>query len=50
MLEKIVRNDNKNRYKMVQEYSENGLVWWIRANQGHSIEVLKDLLFAGSYY
>jgi len=38
MLEKVVRNDKKNRYKMIQEISENGPVWWIRANQGHSME------------
>jgi len=39
MLEKVVRNDKNNRYKMIQEISKNGPVWWIRANQGHSMEV-----------
>lgn len=38
-LERIVRNDKKSRYKMISELDEGGgQVWWIRANQGHSIK------------
>ncbi|KIJ55657.1 hypothetical protein M422DRAFT_151974 [Sphaerobolus stellatus SS14] len=37
-LERVVRNDNKSRYKMILEPDESNVpVWWIRANQGHSI-------------
>jgi RNA:NAD 2'-phosphotransferase (TPT1/KptA family) len=47
-LEKIVRDDNKGRYTLRFEpippnFREgeaiDGSVWWIRANQGHSMEV-----------
>ena len=39
-LERVVLADKKSRYKMISEIDETGaLVWWIRANQGHSIKV-----------
>ncbi|TFK52040.1 hypothetical protein OE88DRAFT_1718715, partial [Heliocybe sulcata] len=43
-IEQVVKNNNKQRYKMVKELDPkaptNEEVWWIRANQGHSIKAL----------
>ena len=43
-LQRLVANDAKTRYTMVQEPDPGSLdndvpVWWIRANQGHSMKV-----------
>jgi 2'-phosphotransferase len=45
-LENLVKNDQKKRYTMIQEPdtqagSAAGPIWWIRANQGHSIKARK---------
>lgn len=34
-IEQVVKNDPKGRYSLIEE----GGVWFIRANQGHSIKV-----------
>ena len=43
-LQRIVENDSKNRYKLLQGPDETspmaGEIWWMRANQGHSLEVM----------
>ncbi|EPQ56750.1 hypothetical protein GLOTRDRAFT_39589 [Gloeophyllum trabeum ATCC 11539] len=43
-VENIVKNNDKQRYKMVKEPDPksptNEEVWWIRANQGHSIKTV----------
>lgn len=41
MLEEIVKNDSKSRFRLTSETdAASGLeVWWIRANQGHSMKV-----------
>lgn len=50
-IEKIVRDDLKTRYNLVYEAdlsSDAGeCIWWIRANQGHSMKVCL-LLIRGS--
>ncbi|KZT09829.1 uncharacterized protein LAESUDRAFT_721983 [Laetiporus sulphureus 93-53] len=42
MLQEIVKNDNKNRYNLLSEPDRSSDspegIWWIRANQGHSIK------------
>ncbi|OCH96356.1 hypothetical protein OBBRIDRAFT_708771, partial [Obba rivulosa] len=47
MLQEIVKNDNKSRYHLMSEPDPKDPakeVWWIRANQGHSIKtVVLDL-------
>ncbi|CAG8682676.1 9465_t:CDS:2, partial [Dentiscutata erythropus] len=36
----VVDNSDKKRFALTQETSDDGVSsWWIRANQGHSIEV-----------
>ncbi|CAG8767756.1 10812_t:CDS:2, partial [Racocetra persica] len=36
----VVDNNDKKRFTLTQETSDDGISsWWIRANQGHSIEV-----------
>lgn len=47
LLEKLVQNDAKNRYHLYLEKSSEPEiisedVWWIRANQGHSMKVLES--------
>ncbi|CCM02592.1 uncharacterized protein FIBRA_04695 [Fibroporia radiculosa] len=43
-LEKIVQNDNKRRYNLIREADQlSGSaeeIWWIRANQGHSLKTV----------
>jgi 2'-phosphotransferase len=43
MLQRIVEDDSKQRYMLLEGPDETaptaGAVWWIRANQGHSLEV-----------
>jgi RNA:NAD 2'-phosphotransferase (TPT1/KptA family) len=34
-----VKADLKQRYDLVLEALESGGEWWIRANQGHSVQV-----------
>jgi len=45
MLQRIVENDSKQRYMLLEGPDEAaptaGAVWWIRANQGHSLEEVK---------
>lgn len=42
-LQRLVENDSKNRYMLCQGPDEAapmaGDIWWIRANQGHSLKV-----------
>lgn len=42
-LQRIVENDSKQRYMLLEGPDEAaptaGAVWWIRANQGHSLKV-----------
>ncbi|KAH9975823.1 KptA family-domain-containing protein [Lactifluus volemus] len=53
-LQSIVENDNKNRFKLFKGPDDaspmDGEIWWIRANQGHSMKTvnldLKPLLSA----
>jgi len=44
-LQRIVENDSKSRYKLFQGPDETspvaGEIWWIRANQGHSLKTIK---------
>ncbi|CAG8441981.1 5839_t:CDS:2 [Scutellospora calospora] len=41
----VVDNNDKMRFTLTQEISDDGLsAWWIRANQGHSIEVFSIFL------
>jgi 2'-phosphotransferase len=43
-LQRLVENDSKNRYMLCQGPDEAaptaGDIWWIRANQGHSLKVV----------
>lgn len=43
MLEQIVKADNKSRYNLIHEpdkaVGSPSQIWWIRANQGHSMKV-----------
>ena len=41
-LQSIVKEDNKQRYHLVQDVDQDGTPsdWIIRANQGHSLKVL----------
>lgn len=45
LLEQLVAKDNKNRYRLLSETNQAQdeaspqVVWWIRANQGHSLKV-----------
>lgn len=41
-LQSVVREDNKQRYHLVQDVDQDGTPtdWMIRANQGHSLKVL----------
>jgi RNA:NAD 2'-phosphotransferase (TPT1/KptA family) len=40
ILQEIVKADSKQRYDLVLEGLDSGVgEWWIRANQGHSIQV-----------
>lgn len=44
-LQEIVKADVKQRYTLIEEpgeAAEAATVWWIRANQGHSIKVRPD--------
>ncbi|KAH8104042.1 KptA family-domain-containing protein [Cristinia sonorae] len=45
VIEQIVANDSKDRFKLVCETDSTSgeFVWWIRANQGHSIKSVVDL-------
>jgi RNA:NAD 2'-phosphotransferase (TPT1/KptA family) len=39
-LERIVKNDSKKRYTLASEVDQPELgFWWMRANQGHSMDV-----------
>ena len=40
-LERLVQSDAKNRYNLLFETPSDSSegVWWIRANQGHSLKV-----------
>ena len=40
-LQEIVKNDQKGRYSLILEadVKSGDEVWWIRANQGHSMKV-----------
>lgn len=45
-LQEMVANDNKSRFHLLSEIAEGHdggdsplVVWWIRANQGHSMKV-----------
>ncbi|KAF8523003.1 KptA family-domain-containing protein [Gautieria morchelliformis] len=42
-LERVVAQDNKKRYTLLYEPETSGAesMWWIRANQGHSIETVE---------
>jgi len=46
MLQQIVAADSKNRYKLLSEADTSldppSKIWWIRANQGHSIKDVVD--------
>lgn len=45
LIERIVASDSKTRFNLVSEpdATSGEPVWWIRANQGHSIKEVKDL-------
>jgi RNA:NAD 2'-phosphotransferase (TPT1/KptA family) len=49
-LERIVAKDNKKRYTLLNEPETLGAenMWWIRANQGHSIEVPSIRAYGGN--
>ncbi|CAG8511919.1 2193_t:CDS:2 [Funneliformis caledonium] len=39
-IQQVVKENDKQRFALIQQTTENGdIVWWIRANQGHSLEV-----------
>ncbi|CAI2176646.1 7439_t:CDS:2, partial [Funneliformis geosporum] len=39
-IQQVVKENDKQRFTLIQQATENGdIVWWIRANQGHSLDV-----------
>ncbi|THH29526.1 hypothetical protein EUX98_g4670 [Antrodiella citrinella] len=45
LIERIVANDSKTRFNLISEPepASGAPVWWIRANQGHSLKAVADL-------
>jgi 2'-phosphotransferase len=39
MIELVVRENDKQRFTLLKKIENGKPVWWIRANQGHTIEV-----------
>ncbi|CAG8531460.1 12030_t:CDS:2 [Funneliformis mosseae] len=45
-IQQVVKENDKQRFTLIQQTTESGdIVWWIRANQGHSLEVFITLYF-----
>ena len=49
MIQKIVAENDKQRYQLLQAAddtaeSSEGVIWWIRANQGHTLKVIGKVL------
>ena len=38
-IQEMVKNDAKGRFHLKSEAEDGNEVWWIRANQGHSMKV-----------
>ena len=49
MIQKLVAENDKQRYQLLQEADEvaEGAIWWIRANQGHTLKVIGKITCRG---